>query len=112
MLSSKVSKRLLDFRPIHLGLPSVHRCVIHADEKKGDTYQLLVEGTNYREVLATYEVNPNKTFFNNASGIAEVLGIEAARSAIISEIISTMKSHGIELDRRHVMLLADLMTYR
>lgn len=55
------------------GLPSVHRCVIHADEKKGDTYQLLVEGTDFREVLATYEINPNKTVFNNASTIAEVI---------------------------------------
>ncbi|KAI6197485.1 DNA-directed RNA polymerase [Aphelenchoides besseyi] len=80
--------------------------------KKGDTYQLLVEGTDYREVLATYEIEPTKTTFNNANVIAEVLGIEAARTAIISEIISTMNSHGIELDRRHVMLLADLMTYK
>jgi len=94
------------------GLPSVSRCVIHADEKKGDTYQLLVEGTDFRDVLAIYEINPNKTKFNNAIITAEVLGIEAARSAIVSEIISTMQSNGIELDRRHIMLLADLMTYR
>ncbi|KAI6183781.1 DNA-directed RNA polymerase subunit [Aphelenchoides bicaudatus] len=94
------------------GLPSVHRCVINADEKRGDTFQLLVEGTDFKEVLATYEINPKKTVFNNASTTAEVLGIEAARTAIVSEIISTMNSHGIELDRRHVMLLADLMTYR
>ncbi|KAI6216279.1 DNA-directed RNA polymerase subunit [Aphelenchoides besseyi] len=94
------------------GMPHITRCVIHADEKKGDTYQLLVEGTDYREVLATYEIEPTKTTFNNANVIAEVLGIEAARTAIISEIISTMNSHGIELDRRHVMLLADLMTYK
>jgi len=50
--------------------------------------------------------------FNNAIIIAEVLGIEAARGSIISEILNTMSEHGIELDRRHVMLLADLMTYR
>jgi DNA-directed RNA polymerase III subunit RPC1 len=41
-----------------------------------------------------------------------VLGVEAARSAIIQEVMTTMREHGIELDRRHVMLLADLMTYR
>ncbi|KAI6190923.1 DNA-directed RNA polymerase subunit [Aphelenchoides bicaudatus] len=94
------------------GLPGVHRCVIHADEKRGDTFKLLVEGTDFKEVLATYEINPNKTVFNNASMTAEVLGIEAARTTIISEIVSTMNAHGIDLDRRHVMLLADLMTYR
>lgn len=40
------------------------------------------------------------------------LGIEAARQTIISEIMYTMKSHGMTIDRRHVMLLADLMTFK
>uniref|UniRef100_A0A0N4Z3L6 DNA-directed RNA polymerase subunit n=1 Tax=Parastrongyloides trichosuri TaxID=131310 RepID=A0A0N4Z3L6_PARTI len=94
------------------GLPNVSRCVIHADEKKGDSYKLLVEGTDFREVLATPEVDGRYTNFNNALYVADVLGIEAARTCIINEILSTMESHGIGLDRRHVMLLADLMTYR
>ncbi|VDN04831.1 unnamed protein product [Thelazia callipaeda] len=94
------------------GLPNVKRCVIHADEKKGDSYKLIVEGTDYRDVMATVGVDGCRTYFNNALTVAEVLGIEAARSSIISEILATMASHGIDLDRRHVMLLADLMTYR
>ncbi|TKR73961.1 hypothetical protein L596_021198 [Steinernema carpocapsae] len=94
------------------GLPNITRCVINADERKGDSYNLLVEGTDYLEVLATPEINPRNTKFNNALIVAEVLGIEAARTCIISEILSTMESHGIGLDRRHVMLLADLMTSR
>uniref|UniRef100_A0A0K0FAM9 DNA-directed RNA polymerase subunit n=1 Tax=Strongyloides venezuelensis TaxID=75913 RepID=A0A0K0FAM9_STRVS len=94
------------------GLPNVSRCVIHADEKKGDSYKLLVEGTDFREVLATPEIDGRYTNFNNALFVADVLGIEAARTCIINEILSTMESHGIGLDRRHVMLLADLMTYR
>uniref|UniRef100_A0A8R1XTF5 DNA-directed RNA polymerase subunit n=3 Tax=Onchocerca TaxID=6281 RepID=A0A8R1XTF5_ONCVO len=94
------------------GLPGIVRCVIHADEKKGDSYKLLVEGIDYREVMATVGVDGRRTYFNNALTVADVLGIEAARSSIISEILSTMASHGIDLDQRHVMLLADLMTYR
>ncbi|KAL3989412.1 RNA polymerase Rpb1 domain 5 family protein [Acanthocheilonema viteae] len=94
------------------GLPGIVRCVIHADEKKGDSYKLLVEGIDYREVMATVGVDGRRTYFNNALTVADVLGIEAARSSIISEILSTMVSHGIGLDQRHVMLLADLMTYR
>ncbi|CCD66619.1 DNA-directed RNA polymerase subunit [Caenorhabditis elegans] len=94
------------------GIPSVNRCVIHADEKKGDFYSLLVEGTDFRSVLSSVGVDPRKTNFNNALVVADVLGIEAARSCIINEIIATMDAHGIGLDRRHVMLLADVMTYR
>uniref|UniRef100_A0A914IDK2 DNA-directed RNA polymerase subunit n=1 Tax=Globodera rostochiensis TaxID=31243 RepID=A0A914IDK2_GLORO len=94
------------------GLAGINRCVINADEKRGDSFQLFVEGTNFKEVLALTEINGVRTKFNNPLVIAEVLGIESARGAIISEILTTMGEHGIELDRRHVQLLADLMTYR
>uniref|UniRef100_A0A914WUN4 DNA-directed RNA polymerase n=1 Tax=Plectus sambesii TaxID=2011161 RepID=A0A914WUN4_9BILA len=93
------------------GLPNISRCVIHADEKTGDSYKLLVEGTDFKSVLAIRGVNGKRTCFNNALNVAQVLGIEAARTCIIREILSTMEAHGIELDRRHVMLLADLMSY-
>ena len=42
----------------------------------------------------------------------QVLGIEAARNAIYREIDYTMASHGMSIDPRHVMLLADVMTYK
>ena len=42
--------------------------------------------------------------------VEEVLGIEAARQTIIDEIQYTMSSHGMTIDDRHVMLLADVMT--
>lgn len=53
-------------------MQSVSRCVIHADEKTGKSYKLLVEGTNFKEVLATTEINGTKTLFNNACVVAEV----------------------------------------
>ncbi|KHJ94076.1 RNA polymerase Rpb1, domain 5 [Oesophagostomum dentatum] len=94
------------------GLPNVKRCVIHADEKRGDEFSIIVEGSDFRGVLSEPGIDGRHTNFNNALIVAEVLGIEAARSCIINEIIATMEAHGIGLDRRHVMLLADVMTYR
>jgi DNA-directed RNA polymerase III subunit RPC1 len=94
------------------GLPNVQRCLIHADEKTGKTYKLLAEGTDFKQVMAIPNVNTSRTTFNNALVIAEVLGIEAARKSIIDEITATMESHGITLDQRHIMLLADLMTFK
>lgn len=43
---------------------------------------------------------------------AKVLGIEAARQTIYNEIQHTMQSHGMSIDPRHVMILADVMTYK
>lgn len=44
--------------------------------------------------------------------VAKVLGIEAARSTIYNEIQNTMQSHGMSIDPRHVMILADVMSYK
>jgi len=41
----------------------------------------------------------------------EVLGIEAGRQSIIDEISGVMASHGITVDKRHIYLLSDTMTY-
>ncbi|KAG0421505.1 hypothetical protein HPB47_002600 [Ixodes persulcatus] len=76
------------------------------------TYRLLVEGDGLREVMATYGVLGTRTSSNNTSEVEKCLGIEAARATIIREIGVTMESHGISVDRRHLMLLADLMTFR
>ena len=48
------------------------RCVIHADEKKGDEYSLLVEGTDFLSVMAQFGIDGRRTAFNNALVVAEV----------------------------------------
>uniref|UniRef100_A0A8C2EG25 DNA-directed RNA polymerase subunit n=1 Tax=Cyprinus carpio TaxID=7962 RepID=A0A8C2EG25_CYPCA len=95
------------------GIPEVARAVIHIDEQSGkQKFKLLVEGDNLRAVMATHGVNGNRTTSNNTYEVERTLGIEAARSTIINEIQYTMVNHGMSIDRRHVMLLADLMSYK
>ncbi len=95
------------------GLPTVSRAIMHVDEtKSGQTYKLFVEGDNLREVMATGGVEGTKTTSNNTLEVASTLGIEAARKTIIKEIKYTMESHGMNIDIRHIMLMADLMTCR
>lgn len=53
-----------------------------------------------------------QTTSNHVIEVAQVLGIEAARSTIINEIQYTMKEHSMNIDPRHVMLLGDIMTYK
>ncbi|KAK6048144.1 hypothetical protein COOONC_14351, partial [Cooperia oncophora] len=94
------------------GYPNVKRCVVQADERYGDEYKIIVESNDFRSVLGQTGVDPIHTNINNAIVVAEVLGIEAARTCIVNEVLNTMEAHGIGLDRRHVMLLADVMTHR
>ncbi|KAK6745748.1 hypothetical protein RB195_012082 [Necator americanus] len=110
-ISAQIMKQALQKVAIK-GVLNVKRCAIHADERHGNEYEIVVEGSNFRDVLSQPGIDYRFTYCNNASTVSEVLGIEAARAVIITEIITTMNAHGINLDRRHVMLLADLMTFR
>ena len=94
------------------GIPSVIRAVIHIDEKKQETYKLLVEGNNLRAVIATQGVKGTHVTSNNTCEVEKTLGIEAARTTIMNEVVYVMSNHGMSIDCRHVMLLADLMTYK
>ena len=49
---------------------------------------------------------------NHIMEIVRVLGIEAARKKITTEIRDTMGAFGMVIDNRHTMLLADCMTYK
>lgn len=97
-------------RVIVMGIPTVERAVINREE--GGRYHLLVEGTNLQAVMATAGVTGARTTTNHVFEIERVLGIEAARSVIMSEIQATMGAHGMSIDDRHTMLLADCMTYK
>jgi DNA-directed RNA polymerase III subunit RPC1 len=44
--------------------------------------------------------------------VAKALGIEAARRTIVGEVEYTMEQHGMAIDSRHTMLLADCMCHR
>ena len=42
----------------------------------------------------------------------DVVSLSVTRATIMKEINVTVKSHGMSIDNRHVMLLADLMTLK
>ncbi|HDN75927.1 MAG TPA: DNA-directed RNA polymerase subunit A'', partial [Acidilobales archaeon] len=74
-------------------------------------YVLITDGTNLEAVLKVDGVDPTKTVSNSIHEIENVLGIEAAREALIREIMNTLREQGLDVDIRHIMLLADTMTW-
>ncbi len=78
--------------------------------KKTRGWIIQTAGTNLKKILLMEEVDPTKTISNNIFEVASVLGIEAARNAIIREIILTLKDQGLNVNLRHIMLIADTMT--
>ena len=68
------------------------------------------DGSNLEGVLRIEGVDPTRTTTNNIHEIAEVFGIEAARNALIKEAHLVLMEQGLDVDVRHVMLVADIMT--
>ncbi len=73
-------------------------------------YVILTEGSNLREVMMLPGVDYKRVWTNNIHEIAEVLGIEAAREAIVRELKHVLEEQGLDVDIRHLLLLADVMT--
>uniref|UniRef100_A0A6N2M740 DNA-directed RNA polymerase n=1 Tax=Salix viminalis TaxID=40686 RepID=A0A6N2M740_SALVM len=99
------------------GIKTVERVVIAQkklddaeNDQGGPKYNMFVEGTGLQAVMGTEGVDGPKTKSNHIIEVQETLGIEAARKCIIDEIKGTMESHGMSIDIRHMMLLADVMT--
>ncbi len=77
--------------------------------KRGEEYIIVTSGTNLKEVLSMKEVDETRTTSNNIYEMAEVLGIEAARQSIINEVFKVIETQGLNVDIRHIMLVADTM---
>ncbi|MCX6692151.1 MAG: DNA-directed RNA polymerase subunit A'' [Methanoregula sp.] len=88
------------------GIDDILRVVVR---KETGEYILYTEGSNLKDVFEVAGVDTTRTRTNNISEAASVLGIEAARNAIIYEALSTLGEQGILVDVRHIMLVADMM---
>jgi len=89
------------------GINNVTHVVIR---KESDIYALYTEGSNLQDALEIEGVNPHKIYTNNLREIYQVLGVEATRNAIIKEAMSVLNEQGMDVDVRHIILVADMMT--
>ncbi len=90
------------------GIKGIRRALVR---EEGGEFVVYTEGSNLAEILEQPEVDVVRTVTNDIHEIAEVLGIEAARNAIIEEAERTLQEQGLEVDIRHIMLVADMMTH-
>ncbi|HIC99669.1 MAG TPA: DNA-directed RNA polymerase subunit A'', partial [Pyrodictiaceae archaeon] len=89
------------------GIRKIKRVVI---QRIGNEYVLVTEGSNLKEVLNVPGVDSTRTITNSIKEIEEVLGIEAARTALIREMKNVLDEQGLDVDIRHLILVADIMT--
>ena len=88
------------------GIKGISQVVV---SKEGDEWTISTLGSNLKKVFEIEGVDATRTTTNNIFEIYDVLGIEAARSAIIHQTKFTMDEQGLGVDIRYIMLLADVM---
>ena len=76
-----------------------------------DTWVLDTTGTNFLEVLGLNFIDAPKTYSNDIQEVYNVLGIEAARQAILMEFTEVMEHSDVYLNYHHLSVLCDRMTY-
>ncbi|OYT52782.1 DNA-directed RNA polymerase subunit A'/A'' [Candidatus Bathyarchaeota archaeon ex4484_135] len=108
---AKALRRLIEKLPsVHIkGVPGIKRVIVDKDSMTGEWF-IRADGSNLRGVIDVEGVDPTRTYTNDIHEVASVLGIEAARNAIIREAKGVLDEQGLDVDIRHIMLVADTMT--
>ena len=91
------------------GIPSIERANVQFDDKNGE-YYLSTIGSNLSRVSEIESIDRSRTYTNNIIEIFNYLGSESARQAIINELEATLLSARLEVDVRHLLMVADVMT--
>ncbi len=79
--------------------------------KRGNEFVIISAGSNLKKVLALKYVDESRTTSNDIFEVSSILGIEAARQSIINEISKVIESQGLNIDIRHITLIADTMCF-
>ena len=89
------------------GVEKITKAIVRYEDGE---YVILTEGSNLKRVMQVPEVDHRRVWTNNIREIASVLGIEAARAAIVRELKHVLDEQGLDVDIRHLMIIADMMT--
>jgi DNA-directed RNA polymerase subunit A" len=92
---------------IHVkGIKGITQVVVN----KENEWVINTLGSSLKKVFEIEGVDPMRTTSNNIFEILDVLGVEAARTAIINQAQYTIEEQGLGIDIRYIMILADTMT--
>jgi DNA-directed RNA polymerase subunit A" len=94
------------------GIPKIRRTMVRKimHEDGTEEYIIEAEGSNLKEILTIDEVDKRRFYTNDIFEVYNVLGIEAARNLIIKESMKLLEEQGLDVNVKHIMLLADMMT--
>lgn len=94
------------------GIKNIKAIYFKKDELDDSKWAIETDGSNLIQLLGCPIVDGSRTICNNMWDIYQIMGIEAAREFLIDEFMSVVSSDGTFINKSHVMLLVDIMTFR
>jgi DNA-directed RNA polymerase subunit A" len=91
------------------GVTDIQRANTQKDAVTGEFYIATI-GSNLAAVSEFEGIDRARTYTNNITEIHQYLGVEAARQAIINELVLTLQIARLDVDVRHLVTVADVMT--
>lgn len=80
--------------------------------KSNAEWVLDTDGVNLQACMSHEAVDYTRIYSNDVCEIFEVLGVEAVRAALLSEVRGVISFDGAYVNHRHLAILVDCMTYR
>jgi DNA-directed RNA polymerase I subunit RPA1 len=100
-------------------IPGIKSCVLEKESKFIDPSTsveviepaIATEGCNLQAMREFQDVlNPHRMFTNDIAAMLRLYGVEAARACIVHEMSIVFELHSIDVNNRHLNLIADCMT--
>ncbi len=91
------------------GLEGAGKAIIQQD--KSGTFYIIAAGSNMAEIIKLDAIDKSRLYTNDIFSMYRLFGIEAARNTLINELRKTLKEQKINVDERHLAIVADAMTY-
>ena len=79
--------------------------------KENDEFVIVTKGSALKQVMALDEIDSSRIYSNDIDVVSSIFGVEAARQVIIKELMDVVENQGLSINERHVLLIADVMTY-
>lgn len=89
------------------GIKGVSQVVV---AERNKDFVILASGSTLKEVLEVKGVDASRTISNDIHDVTSVFGIEVGRQTIINEIGKVLEGQGLDINKRHLKLVADAMT--
>jgi len=91
------------------GIENAGRAVIKQD-KKTEEFYLVTNNSNIGAIMQVDGVDTSRIYTNDIFEMYRIFGIEAARNTIAKELNIVLREQGINVDERHLYILADAMS--